>query len=105
LTLAAVLRGIVCQRLIPTIDGGTAAALEILINTGRIAERISDPDKTQEIKEVIADGGFYGMETFDQSVLALLKSGKISVEAALKTVSNVHDFELSMHQAGITVDA
>jgi twitching motility protein PilT len=105
LTLAAVLRGIVCQRLIPTIDGGTAAALEILINTGRIAERISDPDKTQEIKEVIADGGFYGMETFDQSVLALLKSGKISVEAALKTVSNVHDFELSMQQAGIAVNA
>jgi twitching motility protein PilT len=105
LTLAAVLRGIVCQRLIQATDGGTAVALEILINTGRIAERIADPDRTQEIKEVMADGGFYGMETFDQSVLALLKSGRISVDAALKTVSNVHDFELAMQQAGITVNA
>ena len=41
------------------------------INTGRVAERIADPDKTHEIKDVIADGGFYGMVTFDQWLLEL----------------------------------
>jgi twitching motility protein PilT len=103
LALAGTLRGIVCQRLVTTVDGGRTPALEILINTGRVAERIADPDKTNEIKEVIADGGFYGMVTFDQSILELLRQGKITVDAALKAVTSRHDFELAMQQAGMTV--
>ena len=87
----------------PTIDGGRVPGLEILINTGRVAERIADPDKTHEIKDVIADGAFYGMVTFDQSMLELLRHGKISVDAALKAVTSRHDFELAMQQAGLTV--
>ena len=69
LALAGTLRGIVCQRLVPTVDGGRTPGLEILINNGRVAERIADPDKTHEIKDVIQDGGFYGMITFDQCLL------------------------------------
>ena len=103
LALAGTLRGIVCQRLVPTVDGGRTPGLEILINTGRIAERIADPDKTHEIKDVIADGAFYGMVTFDQWLLELLKQGKIDVDAAFKAVSSRHDFELAMQQAGLTV--
>ncbi len=101
LALAGTLRGIVCQRLVPTLDGSRTPALEIMINTGRIAERIADPDKTSEIKDVIADGAFYGMVTFDQSILELLKQGKIDVEAAMQAVSSQHDFELAMQQAGM----
>jgi twitching motility protein PilT len=101
LTLAATLRGIVCQRLVPTMDGGSTPVLEIMINTGRIAERIADPERTAEIHEVIADGAFYGMETFDGSLLKLLQAGRISVESAMKAVSNKHDFELAMQQAGL----
>jgi len=103
LALAGTLRGIVCQRLVPTVDGGRTPGLEIMINTGRIAERIADPDKTHEIKDVIADGAFYGMVTFDQWLLELLKQGKIDVDAAFKAVSSRHDFELAMQQAGLTV--
>jgi twitching motility protein PilT len=103
LALAGTLRGIVCQRLVTTVDGGRTPALEILVNTGRVAERIADADKTNEIKEVIADGGFYGMVTFDQSILELLRQGKITVDAALKAVTSRHDFELAMQQAGMTV--
>ena len=103
LALAGTLRGIVCQRLVTTIDGGRVPALEILINTGRVAERIADADKTNEIKEVIADGAFYGMVTFDQSILELLRQDKITVDAALKAVTSRHDFELAMQQAGMTV--
>jgi twitching motility protein PilT len=103
LALAGTLRGIICQRLVPTVDGGRTPGLEIMINTGRIAERIADPDKTHEIKDVIADGAFYGMVTFDQWLLELLKQGKIDVDAAFKAVSSRHDFELAMQQAGLTV--
>lgn len=101
LTLAATLRGIVCQRLVPTLDGGSTPALEILINTGRIAERIADAERTSEIPEVIADGAFYGMQTFDGSLVKLLQAGRISVESAMKAVSNKHDFELALQQAGL----
>ncbi|MDP9330840.1 MAG: PilT/PilU family type 4a pilus ATPase [Actinomycetota bacterium] len=103
LSLAGSLRGIICQRLVPTISGGRAPGLEILINTGRIAERIVDPERTHEIKDVISDGQYYGMQTFDQSLLELLKEGTITVESAMKAVSSQHDFELAMHQAGLAL--
>ncbi len=101
LALAGTLRGIVCQRLVPTLDGGRVPALEILVNTGRVAERISDPDKTHELKDVIREGDYYGMITFDQCLLNLVKDGRVSVEEAFKAVSNQHDFSLALQQAGI----
>src|SRR6185436_19569793 len=101
LTLAGTLRGIVCQRLVPTIDGDRIPALEILVNTGRVAERIADEEKTSEIKEVVAEGGYYGMMTFDQALLELIKEGKVSVDDAMQAVSSTHDFELALQQAGI----
>jgi twitching motility protein PilT len=103
LALAGTLRGIICQRLVPTIDGGRVPGLEILINNGRVSERIADPDKTHELKDVIAEGGYYGMITFDQSLLQMLKDGKITVEDAMKAVSNQHDFQLAMQQAGMAI--
>ncbi len=103
LALAGTLRGIICQRLVPTVDGGRTPALEILVNTGRIAERIADADKTHEIKDVVADGGFYGMVTFDQWLLRLIQDGVVSVADAMKAVSSKHDFELAMQQAGIAI--
>ena len=103
LALAGTLRGIVCQRLVTTVDGGRTPCLEILMNTGRVAERIADPERTHEIKDVIADGGFYGMTTFDQSLLALLQEGQITTESAFEAVSSRHDFELAMQQAGLAL--
>jgi twitching motility protein PilT len=74
-----------------------------LINTGRIAERIADPDRTSEIHEVIADGEYYGMVTFDKSLLQLVKDGKVSVEAALAASTDTHDLTLQLRQASIVV--
>jgi twitching motility protein PilT len=102
LALASTLRGIICQRLVPTVDGGRTPGLEILINTGRVAERIADPEKTHEIKDVIHEGGFYGMVTFDQWLLRLVQDGKVTVDDAFQAVSNRHDFELALQQAGMT---
>jgi twitching motility protein PilT len=105
LTLAGTLRGIVCQRLVPSIGGGRIPALEILVNTGRVAERIADEEKTSEIKEVVAEGGYYGMMTFDQALLELIKQGRVSVDDAMQAVSSTHDFELALQQAGISIPA
>jgi twitching motility protein PilT len=103
LALAGTLRGIICQRLVTTVDGGRTPTLEILVNNGRIAERIVDPERTSEIEEVVADGAFYGMMTFDQSLLVLLQEGRISTEAAFEAVSSRHDFELAMQQVGLSL--
>jgi twitching motility protein PilT len=103
LTLAGALKGIICQRLVPTRDGGMVPCHEILVNTGRVAERISDADKTAEIHDVIAEGGYYGMCTFDQSLLQLVKDEKVTVEAALSASSNPHDFTLQLQQARIAL--
>jgi twitching motility protein PilT len=108
LTLAGSLRGIVCQRLVPLVDGGMAPCLEVLVNTGRIAERIVDDSRTSEIVDVIADGGYYGMQSFDQSLLDLTLSGRVSLESALEAATNKHDFQLMLEQkqgARIPVDA
>ncbi len=101
LTLSGALKGIVCQRLVPDTDGGLLPSHEILVNTGRIAERIADAEKTAEIHDVIAEGGYYGMMTFDQSLLSLVRSGRVTVEHALTASSRPHDFQLQLQQAGI----
>jgi twitching motility protein PilT len=101
LTLAGALRGIICQRLVETPGGGLVPCHEILVNTGRIAERIADADKTSEIPDVIAQGDYYGMCTFDQSLLELVKAGRVTVEAALHASSNRHDLTLQLQQARI----
>jgi twitching motility protein PilT len=73
------------------------------VNTGRVAERIVDPSKTHEIEEVVADGDFYGMQTFDQALVRLARDGVVTVEDAIEVASNRHDFELALQKAGIAV--
>ena len=102
MTLAGALRGIVCQRLVRSTDGGRVPCLEVLVNTGRIAERIVDPGLTSEIKEVVADGGYYGMQTFDQSLVRLVHSGDVTVEEAMEAASVPHDLKLMLDQAVAT---
>jgi twitching motility protein PilT len=70
-----------------------------------VQERIADPEKTSELEEVIAEGGFYGMTTFDQSLLRLVQDGTVALEDAMQAVSKRHDFELALQQAGIPVPA
>jgi twitching motility protein PilT len=102
LTLAGAIKGIICQRLVPSVDGGLTPGHEILVNTGRVAERIADAEKTSEIHDVIADGNYYGMVTFDQSLLELVKQGKVAVDKALEASTSPHDLQLQFTQAGIS---
>jgi twitching motility protein PilT len=103
MTLAGALTGMVCQRLVPRAGGGRVPALEVCVNTGRVAERLVDSEKTYEIEEVVADGSFYGMQTFSQALVTLVRDGVVTVEDAVEVASNRHDFELALQKAGITV--
>ena len=69
LMLAATLKGIISMRLIPSIQGGLVPAVEVLVMTGTVREYISDPDKTYMIRDAMEEGEYYGMQTFDQSLL------------------------------------
>jgi twitching motility protein PilT len=97
-TLAGALRGIICQRLVPAVGGGRVPGLEVLVNTGRISERIVDPDKTSEINEVIAEGAYYGMRTFDQSLLELVSLGDVTIEDAMAVASEPQDLKLKLEE-------
>jgi twitching motility protein PilT len=104
-TLASVLRGVICMRLVPKAGGGRIPAIEVMINNGRIADRIMDSNRTSEIREIIADGDFYGMQTFDQSLLGLVRKGDVTIDEALRASSQPHDFMLMLEQAGLKVPA
>lgn len=96
LSLAAVLQGVVSQRLLPRADGkGMVPAVELMVCTERIRELIEDPDRTREIKDAITQGKHpYGMQTFDQALAALVKDRAITYQEALKQSSSPSDFAL-----------
>ncbi|HEX6391010.1 MAG TPA: type IV pilus twitching motility protein PilT [Solirubrobacteraceae bacterium] len=93
--LAGTLKGAVSQRLVPTAEGnGRVAVCEVLRMTGRVRDMIMNPEETGRLTEVIADGGYYGMQTFDQALFTHLKAGRITMEQALEYASIPHDFKL-----------
>ncbi|HKG35428.1 MAG TPA: type IV pilus twitching motility protein PilT [Solirubrobacterales bacterium] len=99
--LAATLRGAIAQRLIPDITGkGRVAAAEIMVSTGRVQDLIMNPDETSKITEVISEGEYYGMQTFDQALLKYVMAGRVSEEVALQTASSPHDFKLMLAAGG-----
>jgi twitching motility protein PilT len=107
LILASVLRGIVSQRLIPRANTlGMVPAVEVLVSTARVREYVADKQKLRDLREVIAQGHTtYGMQTFDQSLMALLKQGLITRDEALKNASNPADFELKLRGIGSASDS
>jgi twitching motility protein PilT len=93
--LAGTLKGIVSQRLVPAAGGqGRVAACEILRMTGRVRDLILDSEKTGQLPDVMADGGYYGMQTFDQALFEHVKAGRVSMDDALAVASNPSDFKL-----------
>jgi twitching motility protein PilT len=102
LSLAAALRGIVGQRLVRRAgDGGRVAVLEVMVNTGRTAEAIADPERTGDLTSIMAESGFHGMQTFDQHLIALYRDGVIELEDALGVASNPHDLQVALRNQGL----
>jgi twitching motility protein PilT len=99
--IASTLKGAVSQRLVPTLDGsGRIACCEVLRMTGRVRDMITNPDETGKLPEVIAEGSFYGMQTFDQHLYEHLKNGRVEMETAVQFATSPHDFKLLVAAEG-----
>jgi twitching motility protein PilT len=104
--LAQVLKAIISLRLMPRADGiGRVPAAEVMISTAYIRECIENKEKTKYIREQIALGtSQYGMQTFDQSLFQLYKTGLITLEEALRRATNPDEFRLRLQGVQFTAD-
>ena len=95
------LKAVISQRLIPTVDGGRRAAIEVLLLTSYISELIQK-GKVHEVKEAMEQGNEQGMVTFDQSLYSLYKEGVITLEEALSHADSRNNLALKVRlDAGI----
>lgn len=99
--LSGTLKGVIGQRLVRTKDGeGRAAAVEVMVTTGRIRDFILDADKTDQIQEAISEGEYYGMQTYDQALLKLVADDTVDFETALQAASQPQNFRLMVQAQG-----
>ena len=105
LTLASILEGVISQRLVKTVDGKRAAAMEILAKTPRIAELIKE-NRDDEIKDALEEGhNIYGTQSFDLALVNLVMQGKITEETALENASSPDDLALKIKKAKMAENA
>jgi twitching motility protein PilT len=99
--LAGTLKSVISQRLVRTPDrNGRVATCEILRMTGRVRDMIMDASETGRLPEAIAEGGYYGMQTFDQGLMHHVQGGLIAMDDALKAATHPHDFKLLVSSDG-----
>jgi twitching motility protein PilT len=75
--------------------------MEIAVNTGRIADAIADPDKTGTIQQLVSEGAYYGMQTFDQHLVSFIRDGVITLEAAMQASTSPHDLTVELRRLGL----
>ena len=94
------LRGMIAQQLMPTIDGkGRRAAIEVLLNTPLVADMIRKGE-VHSLKELMGKSNEQGMQTFDQALYALFRTGDITYESALAAADSANDLRLMIKLAG-----
>jgi twitching motility protein PilT len=100
-SLGGSLVGVVTQRLLPRIGGGRAPALEVMVMNGRIRDCVIDSEKTHEILDIVAESGYYGMQTFDQALVHLYRDGLVTLEDAKAAATVPQDLELQLKREGL----
>lgn len=101
--LASQLRAVISQILIDTGSGGLVMASEILTSNERTQEWILDGRDPSFLIEVMKEGGFHGMQTFDQALLNHVVQGQVNLEAILPFVRNTHEVRAKAQAAGIAI--
>ena len=96
--LAGVLRGVISQRLLPKLDGGRVAAVEVMVMNARIADLIRE-GRADEITDAVAEGEFFQMQTFTQALIEHVIAGRVDREVAANAATNKHDFLVALEQA------
>ncbi len=96
--LAGIIKAVISQRLVPTSDGhGRVAAIEVMVSNATIRECIVDKMKTRQITDFIEQGrSVYGSQSFDQSLIDHVRSGRVTFEEAMKWAKKPDDFALKM---------
>ena len=103
--LSSTLVGVVSQRLIPTAHDSMTLNAEILVNSSRARDLISVAGSAGDLHNAIKEGGYYGMRTFDQSLLELVASGVVTETQAMDFATDGHDFKLALNQAPIPLES
>jgi twitching motility protein PilT len=96
--MAGVLRGVISQRLLPRIDGGRVAAVEVMVNNNRIADLIRE-NKPEAITDAMDEGSYFDMQTFSQSLIDLVVNDVVDQETAANAATNRHDFLVTLERA------
>lgn len=100
-TVAESLQGVICQHLVATADHrGRTIVLEVAVATARVRDAIADPDKTGLLDDIVTEGSYYGMRTFQQDAVRLVLEGRITVGEAEKVVPRSADFHVALRRAG-----
>jgi hypothetical protein len=103
--LAGTLKGIISQRLVRTEDGRSRVpAVEVMVGTSRMADAILNPDETGTIQSALAEGSYYGMQSFDQSLLQLVLDGAVGVDEAMFHSSSKQNFALLLEANSVHMD-
>ena len=103
LSLAQSLKGVVCQRLVLNLLGERTAVMEIAMSNGRLQEAITNPDKTFTIHDIIAEGGYHQMQTFDQHLVQLVQRGELVPEEAMRASTQPHELSIMLKAIGIEI--
>jgi len=96
--MAGVLRGVISQRLLPKQGGGRVAAIEAMVMNARIADLIRE-GRADEITDAVAEGEYFGMQTFTQALIDLVLSGRVEREVAANSATHRHDFLVALERA------
>ena len=101
-SLAATLRGIISQRLLPRAGGrGRVPATEVLVVNARVRDRIADPARLAELEHEMTHGDLYGMQTFDQSLVQLYRNGLVASDDALAHANSASEMRFSLDRADV----
>ena len=96
--MAGVLRGVISQRLLPRIDGGRVAAVEVMVTNTRIADLIRE-NKPESITDAIEEGAFFDMQSFTTALIDHVVAGRVDQEVAANAATNKHDFLVALDRA------
>ena len=96
--LAGTLRGVISQRLLPRVEGGRVPPVEVMVTNARIQDLIRE-NRPDEITDAIAAGEFFQMQSFAQSLIALVLRGEVDREVAANAATNRHDFLVALEKA------
>jgi Tfp pilus assembly ATPase PilU len=96
--MAGVQRGVISQRLLPKVDGGRVAAVEVMVMNARIADLVRE-GRADEITDAVAEGEYFQMQTFSQALINHVLDGRVDGEVAANAATNRHDFLVALEQA------